>query len=485
MTGDVTYTCAFHDLPNGLQTHCYAPAGLNIRDRWTIHGSLPGEPPQPVELGAPRTGLYLQEDVDMRCNIVMAGFVRKTLQKSHAALVDRLKIKALLVTASEKVESASLSSLGSSTGSYGSLVDGRVGGSVGSTDSLGSSICKTNSKTNRSLDTTASSPKARPWTIWMTAARTSAPPASRPANAAPSQMPQAGVPYYQCQSASNSVPGIKNTNSTSSLAPVHSDLYPGQRRYSFLPGRREARPDRQAPQPQPYQQQQKQPQQQQGQQYPQKQHQYQNQHHRNQQGEQNQRPVKYVVPTVHRPQQTGPGRSQPVHTATVVSPNNVVINLTQVPDPRRLHRFSAVRTDMGPVSWNTFQRLGPKQQPPTTGLQQQNVRPSKPYHVSPPASVPRKPLPPIARPHPPVQTSVPKIGITPASAQSTTLVLTAPLQQHPEYPHMSAYSEDPRANPLLGQGLLPPGHMKARSCLDLRESQVAATLRGPWAAEIM
>lgn len=27
--GDVTYTCAFHDLPNGLQTHCYAPAGLS------------------------------------------------------------------------------------------------------------------------------------------------------------------------------------------------------------------------------------------------------------------------------------------------------------------------------------------------------------------------------------------------------------------------------------------------------------------------
>jgi hypothetical protein len=26
---DVTYTCAFHDLPNGIQTHCYAPAGLS------------------------------------------------------------------------------------------------------------------------------------------------------------------------------------------------------------------------------------------------------------------------------------------------------------------------------------------------------------------------------------------------------------------------------------------------------------------------
>lgn len=29
IAGDVTYTCAFHNLPTGLQTHCYAPAGLS------------------------------------------------------------------------------------------------------------------------------------------------------------------------------------------------------------------------------------------------------------------------------------------------------------------------------------------------------------------------------------------------------------------------------------------------------------------------
>ena len=27
-TGEVTYTCAFNNLPTGIQTHCYAPAGL-------------------------------------------------------------------------------------------------------------------------------------------------------------------------------------------------------------------------------------------------------------------------------------------------------------------------------------------------------------------------------------------------------------------------------------------------------------------------
>lgn len=29
VAGDVTYTCAFNDLPTGIQTHCYAPAGLS------------------------------------------------------------------------------------------------------------------------------------------------------------------------------------------------------------------------------------------------------------------------------------------------------------------------------------------------------------------------------------------------------------------------------------------------------------------------
>lgn len=29
VTGDVTYTCAFNNLSNGLETHCYAPAGLS------------------------------------------------------------------------------------------------------------------------------------------------------------------------------------------------------------------------------------------------------------------------------------------------------------------------------------------------------------------------------------------------------------------------------------------------------------------------
>ncbi|KAG8425033.1 hypothetical protein J3458_001776 [Metarhizium acridum] len=102
-SSDVTYTAAFHDLPRGIQTHCYAPMGVETRSKWSIGGSMPGEPLEPVELGlgAPTTGLYLREDVDLRCNILMARFVKKTIKKSHSTLVDRLHDLAKTQTSSD------------------------------------------------------------------------------------------------------------------------------------------------------------------------------------------------------------------------------------------------------------------------------------------------------------------------------------------------------------------------------------------------
>ncbi|KAK5987934.1 hypothetical protein PT974_12070 [Cladobotryum mycophilum] len=102
VTGAVEYTCAFHDLPIGVQTHCYAPMGVDLRDKWSVGGTMPGEPPEPMELGlgAPRTGLYIREDVDLRCSIVMAGFVKKTIKKSHGTLVVALSAKAKTIVSS-------------------------------------------------------------------------------------------------------------------------------------------------------------------------------------------------------------------------------------------------------------------------------------------------------------------------------------------------------------------------------------------------
>ncbi|KAI3397748.1 hypothetical protein diail_10401 [Diaporthe ilicicola] len=103
-SGDISYTCAFNDLPDGIQTHCRAPLNVVIREKWTLCGTLPGEPAQPVELGigAPATGLYIREDVDLRCNLLMTGFVKKNLKKSHATLVDHLLEKARLATSGGK-----------------------------------------------------------------------------------------------------------------------------------------------------------------------------------------------------------------------------------------------------------------------------------------------------------------------------------------------------------------------------------------------
>jgi hypothetical protein len=116
MSGQVTYNCCFHDLERGLQTHCYAPMGLNIKGKWTLGGSLPGEPIAPMELGlgAPLHGLYIREDVDMKCNIMMTSFVKKTLKKAHSALVGRLLVKAQTLEASlgiQRINNKTLTSI--------------------------------------------------------------------------------------------------------------------------------------------------------------------------------------------------------------------------------------------------------------------------------------------------------------------------------------------------------------------------------------
>lgn len=97
-SGDVKFNACFHDLSYGLQTHIFAPMGLNIKGKWTLGGTLPGEPREPTELGVgvPKTGLWLREDVDLKCNILFTSFVKKTTKKAHGTLVERLVEKAHL-----------------------------------------------------------------------------------------------------------------------------------------------------------------------------------------------------------------------------------------------------------------------------------------------------------------------------------------------------------------------------------------------------
>ena len=94
--GEVTYKAGFYDLPQGLQTHTFAPGGVDIHGKWTVGGNAPGEEREPLELGLnkPLDGLYIREDVDLRCNVFLANFVKRNLKKSHATVVERLIKKA-------------------------------------------------------------------------------------------------------------------------------------------------------------------------------------------------------------------------------------------------------------------------------------------------------------------------------------------------------------------------------------------------------
>lgn len=97
----ISFHGVFHDLPNGLQTHIYAPGGIDLRHKYTINGNQPGEPPQIKELGsgAPTSGLYLKQEVEVRCNVMMISFVKKEQKSATAVLIARLVKKAELVDA--------------------------------------------------------------------------------------------------------------------------------------------------------------------------------------------------------------------------------------------------------------------------------------------------------------------------------------------------------------------------------------------------
>ena len=149
-SGRVTYRACFHDMSNGIQTHVYAPLGLDIKGKWTLGGSLPGEPRDVAELGlgVPEEGLWLREDVDMTCNILMVGFVKKNLMNAHSILIQRLVHKAHRMEAkalNQKLKEQSAGSAIARESLKRSLDISETGfGSVGSVGSMGirESVCE-------------------------------------------------------------------------------------------------------------------------------------------------------------------------------------------------------------------------------------------------------------------------------------------------------------------------------------------------------
>lgn len=101
----ITFNGCFHDMPWGLQTHIYAPFNIDMRYKYRIAGNQPGiEPPEQREiglesLGAPADGLYLREDIEIKCNITMVGFVKSQAKAANKEMVQRIVKKAELLDA--------------------------------------------------------------------------------------------------------------------------------------------------------------------------------------------------------------------------------------------------------------------------------------------------------------------------------------------------------------------------------------------------
>jgi hypothetical protein len=57
-SGRISFNGCFHDMPWGLQTHIYAPMGVDLRNKYRIAGNQPGvESPEPPEIGLAELGI--------------------------------------------------------------------------------------------------------------------------------------------------------------------------------------------------------------------------------------------------------------------------------------------------------------------------------------------------------------------------------------------------------------------------------------------
>jgi hypothetical protein len=97
----ISFNGCFHDMPWGLQTHIYAPMNIDLRNRYRIGGNQPGEPPETKEIGleTPADGLYLREDIEIRCNLTMVSFVKAQSKAASKEMVSRIIKKAELLDA--------------------------------------------------------------------------------------------------------------------------------------------------------------------------------------------------------------------------------------------------------------------------------------------------------------------------------------------------------------------------------------------------
>lgn len=94
----VSYKASFEDTEDGTMTHTYAPMGLGVKGTWTV-GKYESE-----EGESNGGGLYLKEDVEMTCNVLLRPFVQSMVKAVHGKLVERLIEKAAAGDNSESTQ---------------------------------------------------------------------------------------------------------------------------------------------------------------------------------------------------------------------------------------------------------------------------------------------------------------------------------------------------------------------------------------------
>ena len=96
----IAFNTVFHDQPWGVQTHAYAPLGVDLRNKYTVGGSQLGEPRECKELGVdtPADGLYIREDTEIICSVPLTSkMVKSETQRTIGVMVERIARKAELL----------------------------------------------------------------------------------------------------------------------------------------------------------------------------------------------------------------------------------------------------------------------------------------------------------------------------------------------------------------------------------------------------
>jgi hypothetical protein len=98
-TGKISFNGCFQNVEWGLQTHMYAPMGIDLQSKWRIGGPSENRDMPDMADYAPQSGLYLVEEVQIECNRTLVSFVKGQLKAASKVLVDRLIRKAELLDA--------------------------------------------------------------------------------------------------------------------------------------------------------------------------------------------------------------------------------------------------------------------------------------------------------------------------------------------------------------------------------------------------